>query len=306
MKLAIKLNRALTAGILAALLAACPPTPALGAEEGTPAPPTPEGTEENSDHVEGAAVVVSQEPTNNLVAEPVILPTEPGSVDSGAEHDTAFETQNTNSPPAQGSTGAPPAAAATQPQRNRYQPSGERRPRPTSRPAKPLPDGQTNAAPSGPAPLDFSAFKIISERNIFDPNRSPRRSAQVAAPPKERRVDSLKLVGIMSYQKGKFAFFDGTSQDYRKALKVSDEIAGFRVADIERNSVKLAGTDNQLELKVGSQLRREESGQWELSNSAIEIPETRAVASTSAPAPTGATQADDEVLKRMMQRREKE
>ena len=70
----------------------------------------------------------------------------------------------------------------------------------------------------------------------------------------------------MSYEKGTFAFFDGTSSDYKKALKLTDSIAGYKVTNIAPNSVKLASGTNELELSVGAQLRREEDGPWLLAS----------------------------------------
>src|SRR5262249_468863 len=64
-------------------------------------------------------------------------------------------------------------------------------------------------------------FRIVTERNIFDPNRGP------AIRPRSgptRSTDYFALVGTMSYEKGLFAFFDGTSSEYRKALKLGDSI----------------------------------------------------------------------------------
>ena len=62
----------------------------------------------------------------------------------------------------------------------------------------------------------------------------------------------------MTYEKGTFAFFDGTSSEYKKALKLADAIAGYKVTNIAPNGVKLASGTNELDLSVGAQLRREE------------------------------------------------
>ena len=60
---------------------------------------------------------------------------------------------------------------------------------------------------------DFTPFQIIGQRNIFDPNRVPHvRSGYSRSAP--RIVDSFSFVGTMSYAKGTFAFFDGTSPDF--------------------------------------------------------------------------------------------
>lgn len=162
--------------------------------------------------------------------------------------------------------------------------------------------------PSTPPVADFSAFKIISDRNIFDPNRSPRRTG--GPPRRAKTVESVTLVGIMSYGKGDFAFFNGSSSEHKKVLKASDTIAGYKLASIGANSVRLAAGEKEVELKIGSQLRREEEGEWTLSAQSEASPDSAvgSSASTAKPAEAGAASdgADSEVLKRLMQRREQE
>jgi len=177
----------------------------------------------------------------------------------------------------------------------------------TTKPATPVKPGEKpliavggEPLPAAPAKADFAAFKIISERNIFDPNRSPRRGG--GPPVRAKTVESVTLVGIMSYGKGDFAFFNGTSSDYKKVLKPSDTIAGYKVASISANSVKLASGEKQVELKIGSQLRREDEGEWKLSSP----PETYSAASATSSAGAVSDGSESEVLKRLMQRREQE
>ena len=144
----------------------------------------------------------------------------------------------------------------------------------------------------GPARLDYSAFKVIVDRNIFDPNRYPRRAGEPRVRPTPRTVDSLTLVGTMSYEKGSFAFFDGTSSEYKKALKLTDVIAGYKVTNIAPNSVKLAAGTNELELRVGMQLRREEDGPWLLAGQSGSYAATPASTSTNTAAAATATATD--------------
>ncbi|HOX57791.1 MAG TPA: hypothetical protein P5205_06200 [Candidatus Paceibacterota bacterium] len=161
---------------------------------------------------------------------------------------------------------------------------------------------------TGPASLDYSAFKIIVERNIFDPNRYPARPA--GAPTRQpTRVDSLTLVGTMSYDKGTFAFFDGTSSDYKKALKQADLIAGYKVTNILPSSVTLASGTNELKLVVGMQLRREEEGPWRLSGQSQSYapPATSTATNSAISSPDTASAApQSEIIKRLMQRRQEE
>ena len=156
----------------------------------------------------------------------------------------------------------------------------------------------TNAAPNS---LDYSAFHLILDRNIFDPNRTPRSGRPPAAQP--TTVDSFKLVGTMSYEKGVFAFFDGTSSGFKKVLKPDDTIAGYKIVSISPDSVNLMLNTNVTELRVGTQMRRREDGTWERSASSESY---AAAASSSSSNEAPSSGADNDVVKRMMQRREKE
>src|SRR5262245_1559946 len=115
--------------------------------------------------------------------------------------------------------------------------------------------------PSGQSRSDFLSFKTIADRNIFNANRSRGRSGNDGKP---RVVESFFLLGTLSYEKGRLAFFDGTSSDYRKTLKPDGTIAGYRIADIALNGVKLEADGKQIELPVGSQMRREDEGEWQM------------------------------------------
>jgi flavin-binding protein dodecin len=113
---------------------------------------------------------------------------------------------------------------------------------------------------------DFSAFKLIIDRNIFDPNRRPSRA--FAARTERAAVDSFSLAGTISYANVLAAIFDGSKPDYHKALKTAEQIAGYTVSEIQHDAVKLSSGTNQVELKVGMQMRRSQDGKWSVSESA--------------------------------------
>jgi hypothetical protein len=131
--------------------------------------------------------------------------------------------------------------------------------------------GSTNS-PSRP---EFSTFKLILERNIFDPRRSPRyvprdRSARQ----RSFRSDYVALVGIMNYDaQGPIAFFDGSSSQYQKVLKPSDNIAGYKITKIEPDSVRLAVGTNEFQMPLGMQLQRDSDGKWQLTERTEPPPE---------------------------------
>lgn len=119
-------------------------------------------------------------------------------------------------------------------------------------------DTNANARP------DFSTFKLVTERNIFNARRRGRTTGNDRPRTRGVRAEYAALAGTMSYDKGNFAFFDGSSSEFSKSVKVSDSIAGFTITDIQRSFIKLESGTNKLELQVGMQLRREQGGDWQI------------------------------------------
>lgn len=135
--------------------------------------------------------------------------------------------------------------------------------------------GSTNQL-VGATGTDFASFKIITERNIFNPNRGRgggRGDREPARKPVQ--IDLITLVGALSYAKGDFAFFDGSASQFRKTLKCGDSIAGYAVKTITPGLVRLEAGEKTVEMSVGSQLRREDEGEWRF------IPRADATAASS-------------------------
>ena len=119
---------------------------------------------------------------------------------------------------------------------------------------------------------DYSAFKLITERNIFNPNRLPHsRFNTVRSSSVQRVTDSLSLVGTMSYEKGDLAFFDGTSAEFRKAVKPGETVAGLTLSAVGTNYVKVFQGTNEARLPIGTQLRRDNDGNWAIPDSAYTV-----------------------------------
>jgi hypothetical protein len=155
--------------------------------------------------------------------------------------------------------------------------------------------------------VDFDSFRLITERNIFNPNRSGRRDYTRREPDRRTRVESFALVGTMSYEKGRIAFFDGSSSDYRKVIGASDTIAGYTVASVTPEHVTLQSTNQpEVKLPVGMQMRRVEDGNWELSERSQTTASAGSAASTSDGTSSSSGGGSDDVLKRLMQRREQD
>jgi len=164
--------------------------------------------------------------------------------------------------------------------------------------------------------VDYSNFRVIADRNIFNPNRVARyyRSERRESNPNRTGGDYFSLVGTMLYQKGSFAFFDGTSSDYKQVVEPGAAIAGYTVKEILPKSVKLVANGKETEMKIGAQMRRED-GHWQLLGPSEWTPpaaETASAASatsttTTASVPdTGSGPEVNDVLKRLMEKREKE
>jgi hypothetical protein len=157
------------------------------------------------------------------------------------------------------------------------------------------------------SPLDLPAFKIISERNIFNANRASRNSRPPPTPEKAAKVDSFTLVGTMSYEKGRFAFFDGTSPEFRKTVKPADTIAGYKITDIASNHIALAAANNQtINLGVGMQMKRQDAGPWSLVARAEPYTNPNQPAAAGQAGGDGASAAENDVMKRLMLKREQE
>jgi hypothetical protein len=166
-----------------------------------------------------------------------------------------------------------------------------------------------------PSRYDYQSFKIIPERNIFNPNRSARSTRNDKEPEKPKKVESFALRGTMSYEKGTFAFFEGSSSEFRKALSPNQTIAGYTITAIEPNSVKLEHGSNKVEIAVGQQMRREDEGEWTVSQADRSIASSANSKSSSSSSETSGTNSsaatsgkDDEnpILRKLRLKREQE
>ncbi|MBM3847524.1 MAG: hypothetical protein FJ405_14730, partial [Verrucomicrobia bacterium] len=81
--------------------------------------------------------------------------------------------------------------------------SAAENPEPIAPAPSPMAPGRTLTQSTNSLPLsDFRAFKIVSDRNIFNPNRSPRGSRTEGESRKPPKVETLSLVGVLEYEKG--------------------------------------------------------------------------------------------------------
>ena len=159
--------------------------------------------------------------------------------------------------------------------------------------------------------FDLRSFRIIYERNIFNPNRSPRSSG---APPVTRREterrpvarsESFALVGTMSYEKGSYAFFDGSSSQFRKVMQPDETIAGFKVTAVTPKCVTLEHEGKTIKLCVGMQMSKsDDEKDWRMQerSESSASPVSSGSGSTVSSGGAGA----EEVLRRLMEKRAQE
>jgi len=152
--------------------------------------------------------------------------------------------------------------------------------------------------------LEYDSFRAIADKNIFNSKRSGRSSGGTRETRKPARIDTLSLVGTMNYDKGPLAFFQGSDADYRKAAAPGAKIAGFRIAAVEAQVVTLQDGTNSYQLNLGAEMRREDGGAWKVNESSQ--PTVDASAGSSASSSGDAGGEENEILKKLRQKREKE
>lgn len=161
------------------------------------------------------------------------------------------------------------------------------------------------AAPgAAPAASDFEAFRIVVDRNIFNPNRTGRSRASEEVQP---RFDTFGLVGTMESEQGLVAIFDSTDEALRKAVPEGGTIGGFTVKAIQPASVELVAGDKTQTIRMGQQLRRPEGGEWRLGPRDVARAEVARVEKEKdrAAAPAIPANASD-VVRRLMEQRQKQ
>ena len=181
------------------------------------------------------------------------------------------------------------------------------------------------AQSNAPGDTDYAKFSsIITDRNIFDPNRYPHNSRSTPTRTKTRTrtrapgTPFIALVGTMSYEKGLFAFFNANDSDLKKILTAGDEIAGYTVKEITASAVTLTDKDKkEITMKIGDQMHQDGSA-WKLNddssgtapaNEAPPTTETDSSASGTTEAPAAAPSANlegNDILKKLMEKRAKE
>ena len=160
----------------------------------------------------------------------------------------------------------------------------------------------------------------VADRNIFDPERQPKIRGESRPVPKPKAVASADapefgLVGVITYPRGTFAFFDGNASEFHKTLQLNAVIAGQTLSTITPQSITLMATNRPPNLlRVGQRLRQDSEGVWQLVTglggegfkrlgSAGGSTGTSSASSTT---PSEDPPGSDEILKRLLKKREQE
>lgn len=163
---------------------------------------------------------------------------------------------------------------------------------------------ETNAPVNG---RSFPAFKLIYERNIFNQNRRPGvKDTPRKESPKVSKIDRFSLVGTLIHEEGSFAFFDGSDYQFQTVLSKDQKIGGFKLAEITAESVKLQSETNSVELFMGMQMKREDEGAWQAVMSSTSSSASSDTSKSSSTEESTGDAAADAILKRLMEKREKE
>jgi hypothetical protein len=173
--------------------------------------------------------------------------------------------------------------------------------------------GGVSFAQAPAAGKGFDAYSVLTERNIFDPNRMPRVAGApppVVEPPR-KAGDYVALTGVMIHEGRALAFFSGSRPDYDKVAEVNGEIAGAKVTRIAPGGIEVDRAGKKVVVAVGQTVP--------FDNSAPGAPPADAVAA-SAPAGAATTAGTEDsapaapplpgnlndVMRRMMERRQHE
>jgi hypothetical protein len=149
----------------------------------------------------------------------------------------------------------------------------------------------------------FDSFRLIGDRNIFDPNRRSRSARSASSEPLAPTGDTIAFVGTMDYDQGVFAFFDSSDARYRKVLPEGGALAEFVVKHVEARRVDLTRDGKVTTLQITQQLHRPDGGDWTVAG-ASPAPAVSAASEGDA-APAIPADASD-ILKRLMEQRQKQ
>jgi hypothetical protein len=178
------------------------------------------------------------------------------------------------------------------------------------------PNAAATPSTSSASGTSFKAFEILNQRNIFDPTRVPFRPQIGPRPTPKPRPDSISFVGVFMSDETHLAIFDSSLPGVGgKSYSSGDVVGGLKLLSFDTEHAQLQDGNRTLDLPVGSALSRRPNEEWRLAGaggtltvaSEDETPGDSAdVTSGTAVAPPPAPAGMSDMVKKMMERRQKE
>jgi hypothetical protein len=177
----------------------------------------------------------------------------------------------------------------------------------------------STAALAAPAPKKpgFETYALLRTRNIFDPERQPGATAaatpSVQAPP--GRADFAALTGILATPEKTLAFFSGSRPEYNGVLPVGGTITGAHITRITADTVEIERDGKRTLIAVGQTVPLDATSAPTAAPTtapATAAPTTTdsapaSTAPSTSPAASAPAPADrDALIRRMMEKRQKE
>ncbi|RME90723.1 MAG: hypothetical protein D6766_12845, partial [Verrucomicrobia bacterium] len=219
--------------------------PAAGLMAGEPtAPPSAEAPAGSAPVPKPAATVTNQTGPAAAPAETsssIAATNSPPAATNAAPTAPAVSSSETNAPP---TNKVGTASTPVTPSRETADESGER--------------ADSRRSRSEADPRSFERFRLLTERNIFDPTRRRREPGRVerpVTPPSPPREEILTLTGAIVYGDKAFAMINSTDSRYRGVFSPGEALAEWRVAAIDSKGILLTNEEQQLRLPVGQSLR---------------------------------------------------
>lgn len=143
----------------------------------------------------------------------------------------------------------------------------------------------------------FDTYKILMDRNIFNPSRVPNKPDEGPAAPAPYQARTMRLMGTVLTEHVKLALFEGDSEAPRSGAKPGDTLVGYTVEDIRTDGITLKNDAGSAQVAVGAGLSRQEDGKWVIADRATVQAQPApanepAAGSTPATAPAPAPGAD--------------
>ena len=108
----------------------------------------------------------------------------------------------------------------------------------------------------------MAEFKLIQERNIFDPDRRKAREPRRERPPEPPREESFTLLGTMTYGQRILAFFEGTERDWTGSFELGKDVGGHILREVAFDKVMLELEGETIALEVGAGRSRRADEAW--------------------------------------------